>query len=203
MRIPHNEPLKSGISVVELLAATLLPWALFFLIRALQAFNSARAWRWVGLLGLTLALIAGASSLAFSLFAVAVIIAAVSHPKRGLILIWSLLPSGAVLYPLLKFVIESKDWPSLLNVSAYSAAPIAVFDVTNLVVLGIAVLLSFPSWFIADAKTNYGFFGFAIAALCLATLPLPASTTKGREVSCSTLNIASPSLNSMSRRSSS
>jgi GT2 family glycosyltransferase len=173
---PQLLTLKSSISVVELLAATLLPWALFFLVRAIHAFNSARAWRWVGLLGLTLALIAAASSVGFALLAVTVVLAAISHPKRGLILIWSLLPAAAVLYPLVRFAIETQNWLAIASVSAFAAPPTSVLESTNLVVLGLLVLLALPSWFIGSAKVNFGFFGFAVAALCLSVIQPQASS---------------------------
>jgi GT2 family glycosyltransferase len=63
---PQLLTLKSNLAVVELLAASTIPWVLFFLIRAIGAFNSARAWRWTGLLGLALALLAAASPIAFA-----------------------------------------------------------------------------------------------------------------------------------------
>jgi hypothetical protein len=46
----------------------------------------------------------------------------------------------------------------------------------NLIVLGVLVLASLPSWFIADAKANFGLFGFAIAALSLSIIqPITSS----------------------------
>ena len=167
---PQFMTLKSSIFVVELLAATLVPWVLFFLVRAIQAFNSARAWRWVGLLGLSLALVASASSVTFGLIAVTVLIAVISSPKRGLILIWSLLPGIAVLYPLARYAFENQDWLALTSVSAHAAPSTPVFETTNLIVLGLLVILSLASWFIASAKINFGFFGFAISAFGLSAI---------------------------------
>ncbi len=173
---PQFLTLKSNIAVVELLAAAVIPWALFFLIRAIQAFNSARAWRWVGLLGLSLALVAAASSLLFALMVVTVVIAAISNPKRGLMLIWSPLPGIAVLYPLIKYVIETQNFLAIASVSAHAQPPIEVFDLVNLIVLGLLVLLALPSWFVAGARVNFGFFGFAIAALCLSAIQPQSSS---------------------------
>ena len=168
--------LKANMAVVELLAASTIPWALFFLIRALGAFNSARAWRWAGLLGLALALIAAASPIAFALLGVTVLIAAVSQPKRGLILLWSYLPALAVLYPLGRFALEAQNWSVLTQSSAIAFGPTEPLGLVNLVVLGVLVLLSLPTWFVSDAKTNFGFFGFAIAALCLSVIQPIASS---------------------------
>jgi GT2 family glycosyltransferase len=167
---PQFLTLKSNISVIELLAATVLPWSLFFLVRAIQAFNSARAWRWVGLLGLSLALIAASSPLVLGLMIVTVVIAAASHPKRGLILIWSLLPAAAVLYPLISISIEVQDWLTLFSVSQHAAAPMEVLSLMNLVVLAALILLGLPSWFISGAAVNFSLFGFAIAALSLSAI---------------------------------
>ncbi len=173
---PQFLSLKSSIAVVELLAAAVLPWALFFLVRAIHAFNSARAWRWVGLLGLSLALLAAASSILFSLMLVTVVIAALTHPKRGLILIWSLLPGTAVLYPLVSFAIQTQNWLVLTGVSAYAQPPIQVLELVNLIVLGLLLLVALPSWFVAGAKLNFSWFGFAIAALGLSAIQPQASS---------------------------
>ncbi len=173
---PQFMTLKSNIAVVELLAAAVIPWALFFLVRAIQAFNSARAWRWVGLLGLSLALVAASSSLLFALLLVTVATAAISHPKRGLILIWSPLPGIAVLYPLIKYAIETQNYLALAHASAHAQLPIEVFDLVNLLVLGLLLLVALPSWFVAGARVNFGFFGFTIAALCLSAIQPQSSS---------------------------
>ena len=172
---PQLLTLKSNLAVVELLAASLIPWALFFLIRTLGAFNSARAWRWTGLLGLTLALLAAASPMAFALLGVTVLIAALLQPKRGLILLWSYLPAVAVLYPLGRFALEAQNWTVLTQSSAIAFGPTEPFGLVNLVVLGVLVLASLPAWFVSDAKVNFGFFGFAIAALSLSAIQPIAS----------------------------
>jgi hypothetical protein len=163
---PQLLTLKSNIAVVELLTASIIPWVLFFLIRALGAFNSARAWRWAGLLGLTLALLAAASPIAFALLGLTVLVAALSKPKRGLILLWSYLPALAVLFPLARFALETQNWTVLTQSSAIALSPIEPFGSVNLIVLGVLVLFSLPTWFVSDAKINFGFFGFALAALC-------------------------------------
>jgi GT2 family glycosyltransferase len=173
---PQLLTLKSNIFVVELLAASIIPWALLFLIRALGAFNSARAWRWTGLLGLALGLMAAASPMAFALFAVTVLIAALSQPKRGLILLWSYLPALAVLYPLGLFAFEAQNWTVLTQSSSIAAGPTETFGLVNLIVLGVLVLVSLPSWFVAGAKVNSAFFGLAIAALSLSAIqPITSS----------------------------
>jgi GT2 family glycosyltransferase len=173
---PQLLTLKSNLALVELLAAPTIPWALFFLMRALDAFNSARAWRWTGLLGLTLGLMAAASPMTFALLAVTVLIAALSQPKRGLILLWSYLPAIAVLYPLGRFAIEAQNWILLTQSSSIAMSPTEPFGLVNIVVLSALVLLSLPAWFIADARVNFGLFGFAIAALILSEIqPLNSS----------------------------
>ena len=174
---PQLLSLKSSLMVVELLAASMIPWVLFFLIRAITSFNSARAWRWVGLLGLSLALLATSSPLAFGLLSVTVLIAAIAKPKRGLILIWSLLPALAVVYPLVKFALEAQNWTLLTQSSAYASTPTEAFGFINLVVLGALALISLPAWFVADARTNFGFFGFALAALSLSVIQPHSSSS--------------------------
>jgi GT2 family glycosyltransferase len=173
---PQLLTLKSSLSVVELLAASIIPWALFFLIRGLGAFNSARAWRWTGLLGLTLGLMAAASPMASALLAVTVLIAALSQPKRGLILLWAYLPALAVLYPLGLFAFEAQNWTLLTQSSLIAAGPTEPFGLVNLIVLGVLVLVSLPSWFMAGAKVNSAFFGLAIAALSLSAIQPIASS---------------------------
>jgi hypothetical protein len=108
--------------------------------------------------------------------AVTVLIAAIAYPKRGLILIWALLPAAAVLYPLVRFAIETQNWLALANVSQHAAGPAQVLDLLNLVVIGVILLLALPSWFIAGAKVNFSFYGFAIAALCLSAIQPTSSS---------------------------
>ena len=175
---PQLLTLKSNLMVVELLTASMIPWALLFLVRAITSFNSARAWRWVGLLGLSLGLLVASSPLTFGLMAVTVLIASIAKPNRGLILIWSLLPALAVMYPFVKFAVETQNWTLLTQSSAYASTPSEAFGLINLVVLGVLVLLSLPAWFVADAKMNFGFFGFAIAALSLSAIQ-PLSSSAG------------------------
>ncbi len=173
---PQFLTLKSDLAVVELLAAAILPWSLFFLIRAIEAFNTARTWRWTGLLGLSLALIAAAAPLTAALVAVTVLLASVVHLRRGGILIWSLLPALAVLYPLIGFAYQTQNWAVLTRSSAIAGAPIEVLSPLNLAVLGMLILLSLPAWFISSAKNNLSLFGFAISALILSSIqPLASS----------------------------
>ena len=173
---PQLLTLKSNLAVVELLAAAILPWALVFLVRAIEAFNSARAWRWTGLLGLAIALLAAASPLAAALMIVTVVVAALTHPRRGVILVWAILPAFAVLYPLLRFAIENQAWAELTRSSAMSGAPVEILSIENLVTFGVLATLSLPAWFAASGKVNFGLFGFAIAALTLSTIqPLASS----------------------------
>jgi hypothetical protein len=91
-------------------------------------------------------------------------------------LLWSYLPALAVLYPLARFALETQNWTVLTQSSAIAFSPTEPFGLVNLVVLGVLVLLSLPTWFIADAKVNFGFFGFAIAALSLSVLQPIAPT---------------------------
>jgi hypothetical protein len=103
------------------------------------------------------------------------LVAALSKPKRGLILLWSYLPALAVLYPLGRFALEAQNWTVLTQSSAFAFSPTEPFGLVNVVVLGVLVLASLPSWFVADAKVNFGFFGFAIAALSLSVIQPIAS----------------------------
>jgi hypothetical protein len=114
--------------------------------------------------------------MAFALFAVTVLIAALSQPKRGLILLWSYLPALAVLYPLGLFAFETQNWTVLTQSSSIAAGPTEPFDLVNLIVLGVLVLVSLPSWFMAGAKVNSAFFGLAIAALSLSAIQPIASS---------------------------
>ncbi len=193
--------LKANMAVVELLAASTIPWALFFLIRALGAFNSARAWRWTGLLGLTLALLAAASPMAFALLGLTVLVAALSKPKRGLILLWSYLPALAVLYPLGRFALEAQNWTVLTQSSAIALSPTEPFGLVNLVVLGVLVLASLPTWFVSDAKVNFGLFGFAIAALSLSVIqPISSSAPLTIAAALALLILAGLAIESVRKR---
>ena len=80
------------------------------------------------------------------------------------------------MYPLGRFALEAQNWSVLTQSSAIAFGPTEPFGLVNLIVLGVLVMASLPTWFIADAKINFGFFGFAIAALSLSVIqPISSS----------------------------
>ena len=132
-----------GGQVVELIAMTFIPWGLFFLLRATLAYNSARTWRWVGLSGLCLSFIAVTSPVAFAFFAVIILGLGVFRTRKLLILVWSLLPGLALLYPFAAWSISQGDFKLLTVAGSGFSPPISYHtEIPNVAFIGILLLVS-------------------------------------------------------------
>ncbi|MFM1779568.1 MAG: hypothetical protein RIS51_713, partial [Actinomycetota bacterium] len=79
--------------------AVALPLALWSLIRALRAETSSRAWRWTGLAGLSLGLVAISSPALFVLVVLTGIAFSATSPKRWLLSLVAMVPGLALLIP--------------------------------------------------------------------------------------------------------
>jgi len=109
--------------VVELTALVFAPLAGFLVIKALSAFNPARSWRWTGLAGLALALVAVSAPVAALLIAVGVLIASFVYYRRALIGVWALLPSVVLLWPWFSHQVLGGKLELLTATSWASSAP--------------------------------------------------------------------------------
>ena len=90
---------RSSGAIYLAVIAVALPLALWALIRALRAETSSRAWRWTGLAGLSLGLVAISSPALFVLIAITGIALSVTNPKRLLLSLVAMAPGLALLIP--------------------------------------------------------------------------------------------------------
>lgn len=127
--------------VVELTALVFAPLAAFLLIKALVAFNPARAWRWTGLAGLALAVVAISSPVLAGLLVISSLIAFTFYYRRALIVIWAFLPAGLLLMGWFQFWIAAGEFELLTATSWAAVSPIDLMQWQNLYFLaGCAVL---------------------------------------------------------------
>ncbi len=161
---PQLLMLVAAVNPVELLAASTLPWVAGFAFRAFDAYNSARAWRWVGVTGLALAMLATLSTVLFFLSGLVVLALAFARPRRFFILIWALLPGIALLYPWATFALQTKNLALLTTSSAFAAAPQSL-SLVDLAVLGMLALMAIASWFKVNSAKVAWLWVCAIAAL--------------------------------------
>lgn len=91
--------LQSSAAVVELVVLIFTPLSLYLQIKSQRAFNSARAWRWAALAGLSSAVVAIANPIVFILLGLAAIGLALVNFSRALPLLLSLLPASSLLGP--------------------------------------------------------------------------------------------------------
>ena len=153
--------------VVELTALVFAPLAGFLLIKALVAFNPARAWRWTGLAGLALAVVSVSSPVLAALLALATLISSAIYYRRALIVIWALLPSALLFWPWLQFWLENANVQLLTATSWASASPTELLSLSNLIYLGSVALLGLFGFVLAPAKKALVLGLMASAALAL------------------------------------
>lgn len=134
--------LQREAAVVELAAALALVWTGYFLVKASAAFNLARAWRWVGLAGLSGSLLAIASPLAFGFVILAALGLGAARIHRAGVLIWFLVPGAALLAPWFQHLFEIGALEFLTVTSSSAAEPFDFYQdsVWVLTLLVIAVL---------------------------------------------------------------
>ena len=162
--------------VVELTALVFAPFAAFLLIKALVAFNPARAWRWTGLAGLALAMVAVSSPVLAGLLALATLIALPFFYRRALIVVWAMLPSAALLWPWFEHWISRGTFELLTTTSWAAASPFALEGISGIFVL-VALALGLLGLFLADVKKSLILGLLAAAALGLSIIqPISSST---------------------------
>jgi GT2 family glycosyltransferase len=137
--------------VVELTALVFAPLAAFLLVKALVSFNPARAWRWTGLAGLALAVVAVSSPLLAGLLTLVSVVGFAFYYRRALIVIWAFVPAGVILYPWAEFWLNAGK-PELLTSTSWAAAePLQIFGPGLLPFIGACVALGLLGFFLADA----------------------------------------------------
>ena len=178
--------------VAELVAISLGPWLALFLVRAFQAFNSARSWRWVGLAGILGAMVAVSSPITFMASILLVLCFGLFRIRKLPIVIWYLVPGAALIYPWLQHALTEGrlelltvtttaylppgDQYSLLVTSAVLGLALvgsilAVFKNSIWLVLScwlVAILFWFSGWY-QPISGSHVVTGLALAALLIAT----------------------------------
>lgn len=155
--------LQREAAVVELLAAVSVVWTGYFLSKASFAFNLARSWRWVGLAGLSGALLAISSPVVFGFSILAAVGLGAIRIRRLGVLVWFSLPGLALLAPWIQHLVSTGDYEFLTATSSSAAAPFDLYQdlawVLTLGVVGAIALIgsifrlrvSVPLWLLALA----------------------------------------------------
>ena len=153
--------MRTEAAVVELVVLAFLPWTSYFLVKSALAFNLARAWRWLGLAGLTGALIAVSSPILFGFLILLSIGLGAQRFRRLGVLVWFFLPGIGLLAPWLQFVLERGAFEFLATTSSAQLPlvnlyedPIWLYPILALGVLGLAgsifrLKLALPLWVLA------------------------------------------------------
>ena len=189
--------------VVELIAMATLPWVLFFLLRATLAYNSARTWRWVGLSGLALAVLAISAPPTAAFVALLVFGLGIFRPAKFLILIWTLIPSGVLLYPLLSWAIANQHLTLLtIGGSGFTEASQYQTELSNLVLVGLLILLSLHGIFRSSIGLVIPLLAIGALSLAGSFIQFQASSMPLFFLGCLALIIlAATGLNSLHKRS--
>lgn len=154
--------------VVELTALVFGPLAAFLLVKGLLAFNPARAWRWTGLAGLALAVVAISSPVLAGLLALMTMIGFAFYFRRALIVVWAFVPSVALLWPWVQFWVARGNLEFLASTSWAAAAPVSIFSSANLPFLAGCAVLGLIGFFLSPANKALVLGLSASAALVLA-----------------------------------
>lgn len=162
--------------VVELTALVFAPLAAFLLVKALVAFNPARAWRWTGLAGLALAVVAVSSPVLAGLLALATLIALPFYYRRALIVVWAMLPSTALLWPWFEHWISNGMFELLSATSWAAAVPFELQGLSGLFLL-VALSLGLVGFFLSDPKKGFVLSLVAACSLGLSILQPVSSSS--------------------------
>jgi len=147
---PQVQELSSRAAVVEASAVIGLLFSLYFLARATNAFNSARAWRWMALAGLAASVVAVSSPPLFALLALSSIAIGAQRPSRLAVSLWFVIPGLTLLTPWFNaFRVE-------YLVTSAARQVFEAWDTTDLIALGlsglaVALAFAFGSWVLAAA----------------------------------------------------
>jgi GT2 family glycosyltransferase len=128
---------------IELILVVFLPWTIHFAVRAVNTSSPSRSWRWMGLAGISGAIVAIANPVVFAVLFLALMVLCLRSIRRAGILIWAALPGSVLVFPWVRWAIGVEPW-LLLNPNYGTAAPLTV-------------------WF--DQSALFGFFLSALLAL--------------------------------------
>lgn len=155
--------LQRDAAVLELVVHAFLPWTGYFLAKAAFAYNLARSWRWLGLAGLSGAMIAVSSPVLFALLVLVSIGLGAQRLRRLGVLIWFFVPGAALLAPWLQFIISQQAFEFLTVTSSAQQGPVSIYEqpVWLYLLIGLALIalvgsvfrlgLAAPLWVLAIA----------------------------------------------------
>lgn len=155
--------LQRDAAVLELVVHAFLPWTGYFLVKAAFAYNFARSWRWLGLAGLSGAMIAVSSPVLFALLVLVSIGLGAQRLRRLGVLIWFFVPGAALLAPWLQFIISQQAFEFLTVTSSAQQGPVSIYEqpVWLYLLIGLALIalvgsvfrlgLAAPLWVLAIA----------------------------------------------------
>ncbi len=114
--------------IVELVSFAFLPWTIFLLTKSALSFNLSRAWRWLGLAGLTGAAVAISSPMLFAFLVALSLGLSIAKIRRAGVLIWFFVPGVALLAPWIQHLVLVST-PELLTVGSVAARdPISLYE---------------------------------------------------------------------------
>ena len=155
--------LQRDAAVLELVVHAFLPWTGYFLAKAAFAYNLSRSWRWLGLAGLSGAMIAVSSPVLFGLLVLVSIGLGAQRLRRLGVLIWFFVPGVALLAPWFQFIISQQAFEFLTVTSNVQQGPASVYEqpVWLYLLVGLAIIalvgsifhlvLAAPLWVLAIA----------------------------------------------------
>lgn len=148
--------LQSSGAAVELVVAIFTLLSLYLLLKTKSAFNSARAWRWGALAGLSMALVGIANPVVFVLLGLIAISLAAANLSRAIALVASLLPAFALLTPW--FIATISTDLALFALTSSSRSELPDYLLWYAASLGIFVVLA--------AVIGSSLLAFAVAGIC-------------------------------------
>lgn len=132
--------LQSKAAIVELVVVIFTPLSIYLLLKCRDSFNSARAWRWGALAGLSGALIAISNPVVFILLGLVVVALVITSFAKSLPFLISLLPGTALLVPWL--VATSALDPLLFALTSSNRSEMPDQLIWYVALLGLALVLA-------------------------------------------------------------
>lgn len=132
--------LQSRAAAVELVVLIFTPLTFYLLLKCRDSFNSARAWRWGALAGLSGALVAISNPVVFILLGLAVVALVATNLAKALPLLISLIPGTALLMPW--FIATSALDSALFALTSSNRSVVTDQLIWYVVVLGLALVLA-------------------------------------------------------------
>lgn len=172
---PQLLALQQQFLYLELLASAIVPWVLYFQAQVATSFSAARAWRWLGLAGLSAAILYTLSPVSFGFAVLTSLLFGLAHPRRLGILIWMALPGLALGWPWVLHAVEVGDLGLLAESSVFGSVG-ASNVLTDAIVLGLLLIPAALSWIKAPVRKALPLWVAILAALAIGLIPIAQVT---------------------------